>query len=75
MQLDFEQRQEAERLIEQAQDEDVLREFLYELICLRSLLRPTAAMANAVNCLDGWSGFSADDLRLLVGAMRGASVR
>lgn len=33
--LDFERRQEAERLIEAAQNEDVLRELIYELLSLR----------------------------------------
>ncbi|MHB1328014.1 MAG: hypothetical protein ACYC2K_07415 [Gemmatimonadales bacterium] len=39
MKLDFEQRQEAERLLEQAEDEDVLRELIYELIALRAAAR------------------------------------
>ena len=34
--LDFEERQEAERLILEAQDEDRLRELIYELIELRA---------------------------------------
>lgn len=35
--LDFEQRQEAERLIAEAQDEDKLRAMIYELVELREL--------------------------------------
>jgi len=34
--LDFEQRHEAEKLIESAVDENVLRELVYELVSLRA---------------------------------------
>jgi hypothetical protein len=45
--LDFEQRQEAEKLLEQAMlDEDALRELLYELIDLR--LRADKAEREAI---------------------------